>query len=475
MINRYLTLVTLTIISSNLVMSEPIYTGPKLVVNITIDGLTSENIEAFLPYYDESGLKKLFLEGAVFENAQYAFSPQDRASSLAAISTGASPLDNGITGFIWLDRKTLTQTVCVDDEKYHGVFCNESSSPKNLLTSTISDELKVATSGKAISYSIAINRDAAILSAGHASDGAIWLDYQTGKWCSSQYYFKKTPKWLETFNDRYKNSSLSANASVTTLAIECVKKFSMGLDDTPDILFVSYDATLKDGAEPQNIYMDVDRELGKLITSIEQEAGKGNVLFVVTSSLNTLNKDNNETSYGIPTGTFYINRTANLLNMYLCAIYGQDRYVDDCFYNQIFLSHETLDKKRINISECLSQAQEFLLEVEGVRGVYSSRDLLYGGNKETQLGNWYNPKRCGDLIIEVSSGWNLLNEDNLQEFSSRAAIVEFPIIFYGANVVPEKISSQVTTDRIAPTISKALRIRAPNACSKPALGLTFSK
>ncbi len=54
MINRYLTLVTLTIISSNLVMSEPIYTGPKLVVNITIDGLTSENIEAFLPYYDES-------------------------------------------------------------------------------------------------------------------------------------------------------------------------------------------------------------------------------------------------------------------------------------------------------------------------------------------------------------------------------------------------------------------------------------
>ena len=42
--------------------------------------------------------------------------------------------------------------------------------------------------------------------------------------------------------------------------------------------------------------------------------------------------------------------------------------------------------------------------------------------------------------------------------------VIFPIIFYGTGVKPGRISTVVSTDRIAPTISKAIRIRAPNGC-----------
>ena len=38
-------------------------------------------------------------------------------------------------------------------------------------------------------------------------------------------------------------------------------------------------------------------------------------------------------------------------------------------------------------------------------------------------------------------------------------------IFYGANVEAMRVSQPVTTDRIAPTLARIMRVRAPNACS----------
>ncbi|MBR2238188.1 MAG: hypothetical protein IJ887_10005 [Prevotella sp.] len=43
--------------------------------------------------------------------------------------------------------------------------------------------------------------------------------------------------------------------------------------------------------------------------------------------------------------------------------------------------------------------------------------------------------------------------------------IQFPIIFYGANVEAMRVLQPVTTDRIAPTLARIMRVRAPNACS----------
>ena len=40
---------------------------------------------------------------------------------------------------------------------------------------------------------------------------------------------------------------------------------------------------------------------------------------------------------------------------------------------------------------------------------------------------------------------------------------------FGCGVKAERIVDNVTTDRIAPTIAKSIRIRAPNACSSEPL------
>lgn len=62
------------------------------------------------------------------------------------------------------------------------------------------DELKVATEGKSLVYAVAPFRDAAILTAGHAADGAVWIDDHTGLWCSSSYYGKTLPTWAAVLN-----------------------------------------------------------------------------------------------------------------------------------------------------------------------------------------------------------------------------------------------------------------------------------
>ena len=47
----------------------------------------------------------------------------------------------------------------------------------------------------------------------------------------------------------------------------------------------------------------------------------------------------------------------------------------------------------------------------------------------------------------------------------QAAVPAFPIIIYGAGIPAGRVQKPVTTDRIAPTIAKSIRIRAPNACT----------
>jgi hypothetical protein len=47
----------------------------------------------------------------------------------------------------------------------------------------------------------------------------------------------------------------------------------------------------------------------------------------------------------------------------------------------------------------------------------------------------------------------------------RAAAIPAPLILLGKGVKPEIIRTPVATDRIAPTLSNAMRIRAPNACT----------
>ena len=229
---------------------------------------------------------------------------------------------------------------------------------------------------------------------------------------------------------------------------------AMGRDDITDMLSVVLSAKGKDEAnwqtEMEILYLKLDKIIATLVRKIEDSVGSDKVLFMLTGTGYTDNEPVDYQKYRIPTGTFYINRTANLLNMYLGAIYGQGKYVETCYHNQIYINRKLLEQRHISFSDVISRSKELLTQAAGVRNVTTSP---------------YNPSVSGDLLIEVAPGWKLLNEDTQENYMVRAAFVPFPIIFYGAGIKAEHVSTPATVDRIAPTIAKAIRIRAPNACS----------
>lgn len=515
--NQYILTLLLTALSLNEGYTQSTNQIPRLVVTINIDQLRSDYLQAFTPLYGEGGFKKLLSEGRVYERTVNDFFPADRASATATISTGTMPYYNGIVGNSWLDRQSLRPVYCTDDKKFTASASRDAASARMLLTTTVGDELKVFTQGTAKVIGIAPDKEAAILSVGHAADFAIWIDSKTGHWVTSDYFkginatllssFErmhslpsniKSTKWTpvsllsgnvsffmgsgkqepfsHTFTGNscytdYKRSAL-VNADITDLALQCVTTTLMGKDDITDLLAVTYFAgSYKDAAlsqthrEIQDTYARLDQEIERMIKDIEGKVGKDNVMFVLTSTGYGDTGTDDYTELGIPSGTFYINRTANLLNMYLAAIFGQAQYVDAVYHNQIYFNHKLLEEKHLPLTDMLVRSREFLILSEGVRDVHTAERILSPGNADVyKIRNAYNPTLCGDIIVEVAPGWKVVNEDTGETFTASASYSIFPTVFYGGGVKNETISTLVTTDCIAPTICKCIRIRAPNAC-----------
>ena len=327
-----------------------------------------------------------------------------------------------------------------------------------MATSTVADELKISTKGAAIVYSVAPVKDAAVLSAGHAADGAFWVNDKTGQWATSGYYSKGAQALVRTYNNTMQRRATGDNDGVADLSVACVNDMAMGRDNITDMLSVTLSAKGTDPtvwqSEMEIIYVKLDRTLASLIKRIEDKVGSDKVMFVLTSTGYTDEQPVDYQRFRIPSGTFYINRTANLLNMYLGAVYGQAKYVETCFHNQIYLDRKLIEQRHISFTDVITRSKELLVQTAGVRNVSTSP---------------YNPSVSGDLVIETAPGWQILNADSHENYFSRAAFIPFPIIMYGAGVKPGRVTTQATVDRIAPTVAKAIRIRAPNACSSEPL------
>lgn len=374
---------------------------PRLVVNITLDQLRSDRLEALMPLYGEEGFRKLWQQGLVFEHASYPFAP-DRASAITTLVTGTTPFYHTITGERWIDRETLQPVY---------------ASAKDIAVSTLGDELKMVTEGQGKVMSVAERADAAILSAGHAADKICWNEHPKKKWDCSD---------------------------ITDRALQCLTEEALGQDSIPDLLFLTYDAAGK----AQQTYPLIDTELARLVGGIEAQVGAGKTLYVVTGTGYDETPQSELERYHVPAGTFYINRAANLLNMYLGALWGSGKYVEACYQNQLYLSHRLLETKRIAMMDAIGKGREFLLQMAGVKQVEGH---LY----ETHT---------GDLVIETAPGWQIRNEDTHEQTQQKNRLAYMPVIVFGTGIQAAKIQTPVSIERIAPAIAKAIRIRAPNAC-----------
>ena len=118
--------------------------------------------------------------------------------------TGAYPAETGIIGNEWLDRATGVRITSVSDDTTRLLGDNPNtngSSPRRLMSSTVGDELRLATNDRSKVIGISVKDRSAILPAGRHANAAYWFSVAVGNMVSSTYYFKELPAWVTAFNN----------------------------------------------------------------------------------------------------------------------------------------------------------------------------------------------------------------------------------------------------------------------------------
>lgn len=507
--------------------------APKLVVCITVDQLRGDYIEYFYNTFGERGFKRLIKEGVVYQNIRFEFSNIDQASAFATLFTGTNPAFHGISGNHFYDFDKGREISILHDAEFLGNYTKENYSPKALISSTIGDELKIASKGRSDVYSIAPEPEAAILSAGHAANGAFWMDNYNGKWATTTYY-KGVPWYVDRYNNgpeslvarlpnmvwtpslsvekydafpyvldempfRYTFSEKTANCffnlktspfinkEVNRLALQFLEYAAFGTRSCPDMLALTYYAgnylpmlNKEYNREIQDVYYQLDKDIEVLLDAIDKKVGLKNTLIVFTGSGYYKSEEEYPEGLTLGGGDFYPKRCIALLNMYLMNIYGQQsNWVIGYYNHQIYLNRKAIEDAKIDLTDMQNKASEFIQEFSGVQHVTTDRSLLNGDWNEgtAKFRHGTHHKGRGDLIIELQPGWKI-NMENPQEKTKvvRSNAVQTPLIFMGSGLKPQHIYREVEATEVAPSVTHILRIRPPNATQKfPLYELTIGK
>jgi predicted AlkP superfamily pyrophosphatase or phosphodiesterase len=176
---------------------------PRLVLLIVVDQFRYDYLERFNDLFVSNGFKRLMRDGASWTQSNYDHIPTYTAPGHATMMTGAYPAESGIVGNEWPDRATGRRVSSVSDTTVTllGGGQNEvASSPRRLMSSTVGDELRLATNDRSKVIGISVKDRSAILPAGRHANAAYWFSTNSGSMVSSTYYFAEMPAWVTAFN-----------------------------------------------------------------------------------------------------------------------------------------------------------------------------------------------------------------------------------------------------------------------------------
>jgi hypothetical protein len=500
-------------------IQEQLSQAPKLIVGITVDQFRGDYLQYFLHTFGEGGFKRLFNDGLVYSNVMYDYPDISSASAMATIFTGANPFHHGIPGDKRFDVDLLREVSIFHDANYMGNYTTENLSPNALMSSTVADELKIASKGKSKIYAIAPDAIQSIISGGHAANAAFWLEDDHGKWATSTYY-KDIPAYVDDYNlteplskkiddfswkpalpayaafpytrkqsafhhyfrtdDRFRlfKTSPFVNTEVTNLFDKFLKHANLGKNGYPDMLLLTYYAGAYKEQEDksfsweiQDTYYRLDKEIESILNLVDKHIGFKNAVFFIASTgyfpVAEIQPDVMPVA-----GYFYPNRCVSLLNLHLMFLYGEGNWVTGYYNNQIFLNRKLIEDKQIHLADIQRKAAEFTIQFSGVQDVSTLMETLHGNWNESvaRFRNGIYNGISGDIVIELKPGWILVDEKSSTQWtqSSNRAIIA-PLIFFGQQIVPQRIFKTVKATRIAPTITHILRIRPPNAAKEAPL------
>jgi hypothetical protein len=386
-------------------------TKPKLVVGIVVDQMRYEYLQRFYSKFGDGGFRRLVEEGFSVRNAHYNYVPTLTGPGHASVYTGSTPAIHGIVGNDFYDKQTRKMVNCVGDSRYTPVGSpagNGDVSPWRLLSTTITDELKLATQKRAKVIGLSIKDRGAALPAGHMADAAYWYDATTGKFITSTYYRETLPEWLTKFNalnladiylgqewktllplEQYTESgpddspyerkfdgkpktvfpyklseirSKNGNfelLTATPFASDYLTEFAkatlsgekLGKDDITDFLCVSYSTTDAIGhqfgpnsVEVEDAYLRLDRNLADLLKSLDKEVGAGNYTVFLTADHAVAEVPQYLVDNKVPAGYFSENRLKASLDEFLANYFSGKSMIANISNDQIFLDHDAFQK-----------------------------------------------------------------------------------------------------------------------------------
>lgn len=404
----------------------------KLVVGIVVDQMRWDYLYRYQKRYTDGGFKRLLGEGFSCENTMIPYVPSVTAIGHTCIYTGSVPSIHGIAGNNFV--KDGKKVYCTDDDSVKPVGTTSVAalmSPRNLWVSTIGDEMKIASNGRAKVVGVALKDRASILPAGHNPNGAFWFDDQTGCFITSSYYMDHLPKWVEAFNDKrlpeqylsqkwntlypkntYTESTTDENeyengiregvkATLPLNLPELYKKYGYGIirntpfgnsltldmakaaidgeqlgaDDETDLLAVSCSSTDYIGhqvgthaIETEDTYLRLDKAIADFLAYLDSKVGKGNYLVFLSADHGAMNNAAFLQDRRIPAGSWDASATAKKLNHVLAKEYPEAGDIVKTVMNyQVFFNRDVIKSKQLDFDNIKQTVVNVLKEDPSVQ------------------------------------------------------------------------------------------------------------
>lgn len=493
------------------------------MVGIVVDQLRTDYIEYLQDYFGERGFKTLLGDAMYMRDVDFKGIDLDAAGATALLCTGAYPSQTGVPASTVYDVTANTLRPALADPQ-GAQITNDSFTPAGLRLTTVADELVMDAGGASRIYSVALDPQQAVIMAGHAGTGAFWINNTSGNWATTGYYGslpgvistrnltrpltqridtmtwrpsarlgqvaglpqnkRLTPfkyKFSRQDRDVYKKFSASplGNAEVTDAAIDLIGSLNLG--KTPgetDMINIGYTLApykhTPDGqtrTELTDAYLRLDSQLARLFEAVDRSVGKGNALIWLSGTGHFDDAVAPEPRYRIPGGEFSTRRARSLLNSYLSARFGSAEYVQTIRDGQVYFSRQALERPGVDADRVVDDARAFIAKMSGVAEALTINEILMPGEQTEGLRLGLDPRNCGEIILEFTPGWEIVYDEQTPPVRkmTRASAVMTPAFIHAPGLEPSTVNMPVEAVRLAPTLSGALRIRAPNGARSRSL------
>lgn len=506
--------------------------APRLVVVLSIDQMRTDYLSRYWNKFQDGGFKRLVNEGAVCSNAQLDLHVQKISTGTATLFTGVYPAQHGIVSDSWYDRLKKKEMNCIADNYYITVGSDSKDGERSavkLLSPTLGDLMKINNRNKSKVYSVAMNDVSAVLSAGHAANGAFWFDTTNGNMISSSYYLDIFPEWVRQFNEKgyaktfaqrewstllpisgyeeslpddyvlekgyydkwntfpysmkklmdkavnYKflKTTPFGNNMVRDFATTLILAEKLGKDEYPDLLNLTFTSMDYENSsfgpasiEMEDTYLRLDQDIALLLDFLDKTVGKGNTLVVLTSTCSaTYPVEYLKEEFNMSVGTFSPESAIALLKSFLNITYGQGEWIEVVGDQQIYFNHELLEKKNIPLQDIQTKTANFINQFEGVKIALPSTSFEQGDYTKGQLAVIAN-----SYNFKRSGDVLYMLEDGWQPVYKYERTIyndnsNIPFIMAGAAVKHLQIRKKIQGGDMVPTILEILHMPFPDHCS----------